>query len=76
MTPEKMRAKSAAKVKQVLELMKVLQIKAEARERISQDGFIENVVFYVDYEEYPAPAPEPEEKPAEQAPAPETEEKK
>jgi hypothetical protein len=59
MTPEEMQASSAAKVKQILELMQSLHVRSEARERISQDGFIEKTVFWIDDEQYPSPAPEP-----------------
>ncbi len=59
MTPDEMRAKSAAKVKQILELMKVLEIRAEAKDHISQDGFIEKLVYWIDDEKYPAPPPAP-----------------
>jgi hypothetical protein len=59
MTPEEMQASSAAKVKQILELMQSLHVRSEARERISQDGFIEKTVFWIDDEQYPSPSAEP-----------------
>jgi len=67
-----MRQRSSDKVKQVLELMKVLHVRCEARERIDRDGFIEKMVYWIDDEKYPMPPPvvEPvkEEKPAETQP--------
>lgn len=51
-----MRAKSSAKVKQAMDLMKVLQLRQECRERIDKDGFIEKMIFWIDDEQYPAPA--------------------
>ena len=58
MTPEEMRASSAAKVKRIMELMQSLHVRVEARERISQEGFIEKTVFWIDDEQYPSPAAE------------------
>jgi len=55
MTPEQMRAKSAEKVKQVMDLMTSLNLKVEARERIDEGGFIEKLVFWIDNEKYPSP---------------------
>ncbi len=66
MTPDKMREQSTVKVKQVLDLMKVLNLRIEARERLSQDGFIEKLVFWIDDEKYV---------PAAEAVGPATEEK-
>lgn len=57
MTPEQMRAQSASKVKQITELMKVLHIRVEARQRMSPEGFIENIVFWIDDEKYKAAEP-------------------
>lgn len=57
MTPDQMRDRSSQKVKQVMELMKVLNIHVEARQRVdSKSGFLENMIFWVDDERY-APAP-------------------
>lgn len=52
MTNDEARTKSAAKVKQVMELMKVLHLRVEAKERISPEGFVEKIVFWVDDENY------------------------
>lgn len=52
-----MRNSSAAKLRQVTELMKVLHMRVEARERVTENGFIEKVVFWIDDEQYPQPAP-------------------
>lgn len=54
MTPQEMQARSKEKVKQMMDLAKVLNLKIEARQRISQEGFIEHVVFWIDEEKYPA----------------------
>ena len=52
MTPEKMKEKSAQKVGQVIDLMNLLQLRVEARERVNEQGFIEKVVFWIDDEKY------------------------
>ncbi len=52
MTEEQMRERSAAKVKQVMEMMKILHLRTEARERINEQGFIEKVVYWMDDEQY------------------------
>lgn len=59
MSPDEMRAQSANKVKQVMELMKVLHIRVEARERITPEGFVEKVIFWIDEEKYPEPEKKP-----------------
>lgn len=57
-----MREQSAKKVRQVMELMKMLHLRVEAKERVNEQGFIENTVFWVDDEKYPVaerpPVPE------------------
>lgn len=58
MTPDQMRERSSAKVKQVLEMMKVLNIRVEARQRVMESGFIDLMVFWIDDEKY-APAETP-----------------
>jgi hypothetical protein len=58
MTEKEMRAASAAKVKQVMDLMKLLHLEVEARQKINQQGFIEQVIFWVDNEKYPTDEPE------------------
>ncbi len=55
MTPEAMRTRSSEKVRQVTDLMKVLSLRIEARERVNEQGFIEKLVFWIDDEAY-APA--------------------
>lgn len=57
MTPQQMQENSAKKVQQVLDLMKSLYLKVEPRQRISQEGFLENMVFWIDDEKYPAAEP-------------------
>lgn len=53
MTTQEMQKRSQEKVKQIHELMKLLQVNAECREQVTQQGFIERVVYWVDYEKYP-----------------------
>lgn len=57
MTPEQMQKRSGEKVKQVLDLMKLLNINTEVRTKMDKGGFIEDVVFWIDNEEYPAAEP-------------------
>jgi hypothetical protein len=59
MTPEQMRENSGTKVHQITELMKTLHLRVEARQRINEQGFLENVVFWIDEEQYPQPEPVP-----------------
>lgn len=57
MTPDEMRARSKEKVKMITDLARTLHIKIECREKITEEGFIEKVIFFVDNEKYPeAPA--------------------
>lgn len=60
MADDQNRAKSAGKIKQLVEVMKSLNIKAEARQRVGRDGYLELVVVFIDLEKYQ------EEKPLEQ----------
>lgn len=53
MTPEQMQARSREKVKQVMDLMKLLQITVEPRERVTREGWIERTLFWSDNEKYP-----------------------
>ncbi len=56
-----MRNRSAAKVKQVTEMMNILHLRMEARERMNEQGFIEKIVFWIDDEQYkPADGPIPQ----------------
>lgn len=59
MSPDEMRSTSAQKVKQVMALMKVLHLEVTAKQKITEQGFVENVVFWVDNEQYPSPEPVP-----------------
>lgn len=58
MSPQEMQQNSQKKVNQVFELLSLLKLRVEARERINQDGFIEKIVFWIDDEQYPSLAPE------------------
>lgn len=58
MTPAEMQVRSQEKVKQITDLMSVLQISCEAREHVSREGFITKVVYWIDEEKYPAAEPE------------------
>jgi len=53
MTPEQMQKRSQEKVTQIQNLMAGLQVRAEAREHVNREGFIEKVVFWIDEEQYP-----------------------
>lgn len=57
MTPEQMRDRSASKVKQIMDMMRILSVRVEARERITESGFIEKIVYWIDDEAY-VPPPE------------------
>ncbi len=59
MTPKETQARSGEKVKQVTDLMALLHLRVEAKERIDQHGFLEKTIFWIDDEKYPAPAPAP-----------------
>lgn len=61
MTPEEMRERSSAKMKQVLDLMRVLSVRVEARQRVDENGFIELMPFWIDEGKYqPAAGPIPQ----------------
>lgn len=57
MRPQEMQKRSGEKVGQIMELMKLLNMSVDARQRVSREGFIENVIFWSDNEKYPT-APE------------------
>lgn len=59
-----MQKASAAKVKQVTDLMKLLHLRTEVRTKMNQQGFIEDMVFWIDDEEYPSTIPIPAVDPA------------
>ncbi len=67
-----MREKSQKKVQQVLDFMKLLHIRVEARQRVdTKTGFIDTVVFWSDDEDYKpvleiSPIPTSDEKPEEE----------
>jgi len=58
MTPKQMQERSAEKVREVMSLIKSLNLKYEARERVGEGGFLEKVVFWIDEEKYPEVKPE------------------
>ncbi len=58
MTPEQSRARSAEKVKQVIKMAEMLNLRVEARQRINEMGFIELVAYWIDEEVYPQPEKE------------------
>lgn len=47
-----MQESSRAKVNQVMELAKKLQLKVEAKTKMENSGFLENVVIWIDEEQY------------------------
>jgi len=70
MTPKQMQDRSAEKVKQVMELAKVLHLQLDVRQRVNKNtGFIELIPYWIDNENYPAEAPKAEEAAAPEAPA-------
>lgn len=57
MSPDQMRARSAEKVKQIMQLAKMLHVKFEARQRVDlKTGMMELTVFFTDTEDYPTDA--------------------
>lgn len=54
MDPKEMQRRSSEKVKQVIDLMRSLHLSVEARQKLSPQGFLENTVFWLDSEKYPA----------------------
>lgn len=54
MTPAQMQEKSSMKVKQVMDMMALLNLRVEARQRVDRQGFIEMLTFWIDDEKYPA----------------------
>jgi hypothetical protein len=60
MHSDEIRARSSEKIKQVISLMKALNITVGARERVDKEGFIEKVVYYTDHEIYPTAPEAPE----------------
>ena len=59
-----MHPKTKEKISQVMNLMKVLDLSIEAKQKINNDGIIENVIYLIDHEKYP----EPEKGPAPDSP--------
>lgn len=74
MTPEQMQARSQQKLAQINDLMKLLHVRCEVRERITPDGFIEKIIFYTDDEVYPSLSPEATGEKVPEEPKPETKE--
>ena len=50
-----MHPKTQEKIKQVFALMKVLSLSVEGKQKINNDGIIENIIYFVDHEEHPEP---------------------
>lgn len=60
MKPEQMKERSGQKMRQVLDLMKVLHLRVEAKQVLMPSGFLENTVYWIDDEKYPAEPAQPE----------------
>ena len=60
MTLEEVQKKSKEKIKMVQTLADQLQIKITAEQKISDEGFIKTMVFFVDMEKYPQDEPKKE----------------
>lgn len=58
MTQKEIQQKSSEKIKQIMDLMKGLEVTVEVRERVDQQGFINKMVYWIDNEKYPTPEPE------------------
>lgn len=75
MTPQEMQKRSGEKVRQVMDLAKMLHLTCEGRQRVNlQTGMIELMVFWTDSEKYPTAEPEPASTGEAQAPAEEIKE--
>lgn len=59
MKPEEIHASSQAKLKQITDLMALLKMTVEPRERINEQGFIEKTIYWIDHEKYEQHPPEP-----------------
>ena len=64
MTKEKMQEETNKKVAEIKVLCDKLEITLMAKQMVTQNGFIETVVYYIDAEKYPVDAPVPAEKAA------------
>jgi hypothetical protein len=53
MTPEQIKEKTDAKVKQITDLCALLQITLTPEEVMLQNGIIRKVIYYADAEDYP-----------------------
>ena len=53
MTPQEIKAKTDAKVKQVTDLCDLLKLSLSAEEVVTPSGIIRKVIYYLDMEEYP-----------------------
>lgn len=55
MTPDEMRKSSSDKIQQVLNLMKILHVRIEAKDKVDlKTGMIDKAIFWIDDENYPA----------------------
>lgn len=61
MKKEEIQGKVKQKIQAIQTLCKQLQIEIVAKQMINQDGFIENVVYYLDIEKYEVDKEEPKE---------------
>ena len=53
MTDKEKKQISQAKIKQILDLAKVLQIEIVMKKRLQKTGYIEDVIVFLDHEVYP-----------------------
>ncbi len=59
MTTAEIQAKSREKLQKINDLIKELNVKSEVKQRVMPNGFIEDLVIFIDLEEYPMdPVPE------------------
>ena len=73
MTPQEIQARAEAKVGQIMGLAKILHLHPEVRERVTNEGFIEKTIYWIDSEKYPEAEPATSTGEAETPAAPEEE---
>lgn len=59
MQPQNLNPMSREKIDSLIKMAKALQIEIVAKQRIDENGFIENMVMFYDREKYPTPEPAP-----------------
>lgn len=52
MTKKEIQSRSQEKINQILSLMKTLRVEMVIKKRVTNEGFIEDVIFWTDKEDY------------------------